>query len=670
LALALVVGTVATIPIAEARVTQLEILSVESPTFEGRSFGKVGQYEKIIARAHGEVDPTDPRNALITDLDLAPLNADGMVEYSTDVYILKPVDMAKGSSRLFFDILNRGNKLAFGYLNNVSNSNDPTTAEDAGDGLLMRLGYTIAWAGWQNEYNINPGNSNMLIDIPMAHNPDGSRITGQTILETIFENTTSTNISLIYPAASLDKADAKILVRNSSEGPREEVPAEAWSYVDEFHVTLDRSGPFFAAYDAGAAYEFIYEAVDPDVNGLGFAATRDVASFLKRSTADDNPVAGELDHSLVFGPSQSGRMLKGFLYWGFNEDEDGKRVFDGANVHISGAHAIALNERFGDANATGRHYQRHTIGLIEFPFTYEVRTDPISGKTDGIFARCRDSHTCPKVFHTDSGNEAWGKAASLVTTDGLGHDIRLPRDVRYYYLASTQHGAASNPSLGICQQLSNPNSYEPNLRALLVALDAWATDGKWPPASRHPRASDGTLVPSLPQAVQGFPMIPGVTYNGIYNEVALLDKSSLPYQPIPGTEYVTMVPKADADGNDIPGVRSIDVQVPLATYTGWGLRREGFAQGEDCGLQGQYIPFLETRDERLAAGDPRPSIEERYSSHRRYVGQVASAAHWMVRQRLLLPEDAAAAIEAAADSEIGGDSDDHHHGRGRGRHHH
>jgi hypothetical protein len=653
LALALV-GTAAGIaPDAQARITRLEILSVETPTFESLSFGEVGQYEKITARAHGEIDPSDEHNALITDIDLAPKNDDGLVEYQTDVQILKPVDAGLGSGTLFSEILNRGNKGALARFNDGESSNEPSTAAHAGDGLLMRLGYTIVWVGWQNEYNIDPGSGRMLATFPIAQNPDGSRITGETIIETIFDDEDSTDIALVYPSASLDQSGAKILVRNSSDGPRAEIPADAWSFVDERTVRLDRSGAFFDDYDAGAAYELIYQAIDPDVNALGFAATRDVVSFLKHEASDANPVAGAIDHVLAHGNSQSGRMLKGFIYWGFNQDEDGQIVFEGANPNISGAHAIALNERFGDANATSRPYENHTIGKIEFPFTYEVRTDPVSGETDGIFARCRETDTCPKVFHTDSGNEAWQKAASLVVTDGQGNDIELPDDMRVYYFASTQHGPAGTPSFGICQQLSNPNPWEPNLQALIVALDEWVTEGKEPPESRHPMAGDGTLVPSLPQAVQGFPQIPGVTYNGVFNQVTLLDKSSLSYEPIPGTEYVVLVPRADSDGNDIAGIRSIDVQVPLATYTGWGLRAEGFAENEDCGLQGQYIPFAETREERLAAGDPQLSIEERYRSHGAYVGQVARAAIRTVSKRLLLADDANAAIEAARESEVG-----------------
>jgi Alpha/beta hydrolase domain len=255
------------------------------------------------------------------------------------------------------------------------------------------------------------------------------------------------------------------------------------------------------------------------VLGLGFAATRDVVSYLRHSSAQDNPLYGGIQFAITHGESESGRYLKGFTYWGFNEDEDGRIVFEGILPKISGAHAIASNDRFGDANATGRSYQRHLSAKQEFPFTYEVRFDPVSGLTDGIFVRCQATNTCPKVMHTDSGNEPYLKPTALVTTDGLGHDIALPNSVRVYMIGSTQHAPQANvttaPS-GVCQQPGNPNQHSPIVRALIVALDRWATQGVDPPASRYARVSDGTLVASLPQALQGFPVIPGVVYTGWY----------------------------------------------------------------------------------------------------------------------------------------------------------
>lgn len=636
---------------ADARVTRLEVVSTQSPTFGGASFGSVGQYEKIFLRAYGEVDPADRRNSLITDIKLAPKNAVGRVEYSVDVHVFKPVDLAKGNGRILYDVVNRGNDLLIGPMNGAG-GNNPTTAADAGTGLMMRLGYTHVTSGWEDEGLVAPGNSRSLGRFPIATNPNGSPVVGLTITEQIFDNATGTSFDLTYTAANVDKSQAYMVVHNHTSfvgGPlvdRKLVPAEAWSYVNDHSVSINRSHPFLAPYDQGAAFEFVYPAKDPQVLGLGFAAVRDVVSYLRYSTAADNPLRGGIKYAITHGESESGRYLKGFTYWGFNEDESGRMVFEGIMPKISGAHAIALNDRFGDANATGRSYQRHLSAKQEFPFTYEVRFDPVSGLTDGIFARCQLTNTCPKVMHVDSGNEPYLKPTALVTTDGMGHDIPLPENVRVYMVGSTQHGpanAVSTTPSGVCQQPANPNPHAPQVRALVVALDDWATRGVPPPPSQYGKISDGTLVPSLPQETQGFPKIPGVTYTGWYNPVDVLDKSTLPPTPVPGKSYMIFVPKADADGNDLPGIRTLPVQVPIATYTGWGLRRAPFAANEDCALTGQYIPFAKTKADRATNGDPRLSIQERYGSIWGYYYALGAAANRLVEQRFLLSEDAASA---------------------------
>jgi hypothetical protein len=645
-------------PAADARIVRLEILSTQSPTFGGMSFGAVGTYEKIFAKAYGEIYPSDRRNALITDINLAPRNANGMVEYSADVHIIKPVDLSKGNQRIFYDVVNRGNK-GHGAFNEVG-GNNPTTAADAGSGLLMRRGYTLVFSGWEDEGLVPPGNNRALARLPIARNPDGSSVVENTITEVIFDNATGTDLTLTYRAANLDQSQAKMLVHNHTRfvgGPlvdRVEVPRSVWSYVNDTTVRINRGDPFLAPYDQGAAFEFVYPAKDPQVLGLGLAATRDVISFLRHDTSAENPLRGAIKYVIAHGASQSGRYLKGFTYWGFNEDETGQKVFEGIQPKISGAHAIASNDRFGDTNATGRSYQRHLSAKQEFPFTYEVRFDPISGLKDGIFVRCQVTKTCPKVMHTDSANEAYLKPTALVTTDGLGNDIKLPADVRVFTITGTQHGPSDTPEVtATCQQLSNPNPHNPVVRALYMALDDWATKGVPPPASRYSKVSDGTLVPSLPQSVQGFPVIPGVNYTGWYNPVDLLDQSVLPNMPIPGKSYTVLVPRTDVDGNDIAGVHQPSIAVPVATYTGWALRRAPFAEGEDCALTGQYIPFAATRAERLAKGDPRLSVEERYRDHGQYVARVALAADRLVRQRLLLDEDAEDIVVAAVESDVG-----------------
>jgi hypothetical protein len=638
---------------ARAEVIRFEVEN-KAPAFEGRIFGEVGAYELVKARAYGEVDPKDHRNAVIADIDLASKNDRGRVEYSTEVQILRPVDPSRGNHRLFYEVLNRGNKLSVRDFNDASSGNNVATRDMASNGFLFDRGYTVVWAGWQSGKNVAEGNGRMMAKIPEAHGPNGEPITGRVIMSAIFNNANSNKIELLFAPADMRATDAKVLVRNSSTTASIELPRDAWSFVNEKNVEIKRDDPFVAKYDAGAQYDVIYTAKDPDVSGLGFAITRDVVSFLRHDGSDNNPLKGQVRYALAQGTSQSGRMLKGFIHGGFNEDEAGRMVFEGINPHISGAHGIALNERFGDANATGRAYERHANAKIEFPFTYAVRTDPQTGRTDGIFARCLQSRTCPKVIHTDSGNEAWGKAASLITTDGAGRDIELPGNVRVYYIASTQHDPAQKAERGYCQQQTNPNRWQPILRALWVGLDGWATARIEPPASAYPRVGDGTLSPVLPQSLLGFPEIPGVTYNGTINKIGVPDKSALPYTYSKEKYYDVLAPRTDADGNDLGGIRTVDVAVPRGTYTGWGLRRAGFAENEECQLNGQFIPFAATREERVAKGDPRPSVEERYPSAGAYIRKVSAEAEELVDRRYLLSDDAEAVIAVAAKRAMNG----------------
>lgn len=298
---------------------------------------------------------------------------------------------------------------------------------------------------------------------------------------------------------------------------------------------------------------------------------------------------------------------------------------------------------------------------MEFPFTYQVLTNPFTGVVDGIFKRCLANGTCPKVMHTDSGNEPYLKPVSLVTTEGPGngampHDLVLPSNVRVYTVGNSQHapqaGITTTPS-GTCQQPGNPNDWAPYIKALGASLDDWVTAGVEPPPSQYARVDNGTLVHSLPQSELGFPSIPGVTYTGWYNPVDELDKSTLPGTPIPGQSYTILVPRTDSDGHSLSGVRTVDVQVPIGTYTGWALRRAPFAANEDCALTGQFIAFQPTAAARAAAGDPRLSVKERYPSHGLYVGKVVRAAQDLVRQRYLLQEDADLIINKAAGSTVG-----------------
>jgi hypothetical protein len=675
---------------------------VESPTFDGLSFGRTGQYEKLVGRARGAVKPDDPANSLITDIALAPRNTDGLVEYETDFFLLKPIDMRRGNRNIFYAVANRGNTLGLWLLNRAPRSNNPTTAADAGDGLLMRQGYVIVWNGWQAD--VLPGDHRLTMRVPVAVNPGGCEITGELRTEYIVNAPTSTqnlgggagarDTAASYETVSLDTSKANLTCRVREPDPRVQVPSNEWAFADCTQVPFPgvpsttqiclRNG-----FDPNFIYELIYTAKNPIVLGLGFAATRDLVSFFRHATHDDkgtrNPLAIErrrtgIRHAIMMGSSQSGRYVRTFLHLGFNADENGRIVFEGALPHVAAAR-IPLNVRFG---APGRIYLQHEDHLFpasEAPFTYSPVRDPHTGRTDGILVRCEKTATCPKIVHAISSLEYWQGRQSLDQTDPLGaRDVRLPKNVRMYLISSTQHSSAAPspgtlPDRSICRWAPNPAPQSETMRALWVALDAWVNRDVRAPPSKIPTIRDGTLV--RPDAATfGFSTIPATTYvpnfptepadfNGIHNAITLLEfgpdfdaqnesgKITLnPPKVVAGKDYAVLVPTVDSDGNDIAGVRSTAIHASLGTYAGWSRRRPGFAADELCGPIGLYIPFARSQAERRSAGDPRRSLEERYGDHLGYVSAVRVAAHRLVTERLLLREDAQRLIQEADASDV------------------
>ena len=650
---------------ADARITKIQITRVESPTFEGVSFGSVGQYEKLVGRAFGEVDPKDPRNAVIVDIANAPVNARGMVEYDTDIYILKPVTLANGNHRLWFEINNRGNMPSFPQMNDSrAGNNDPTSAADAGNGFLMRQGYTILESGW--DATAPPGGGRFTIRVPVAKNPDGSPLVGPALEEFVVDDNKTMRGRLTYPAATLDKSRASLTVRTRYEDTPVPVPAENWQYTDETGTAIGLL-PKGTAFRQGALYEFAYEARDPLVAGLGFAAIRDVASFFRSASTDAsgiaNPLAGSIQYVYTGCVSQPCRTMHDFVRLGFNQDEAGGPAIDGIQNWIGGSTGVFANYRFGQPGRTQRQHIARWFPEFQGPFTNQVIVDPVTGKTDGRLARCTTGNTCPKIFEVNSANEYWSKDMAVGLVDVKGKDLDSePANVRNYFVASLPHSGAFGPKgKGICQQNRNPLTANAVLRALLVDLDQWVSQGTAPPPSRIPHVADGTLVPPLPQAGQGFPKITGVTYNGRMHTGDLFDYgpkfdqgilTTLPPRLV-GTPYPALVPKTDADGNDIAGIRIPDVAVPVATYAGWALRANPAGGDDGCDAAGQMIDFAQTKAERLMTGDPRPSLEERYPSHAAYVNAVAAAANGLLRDRLLLDQDVQAYVKKAQDAPIG-----------------
>src|SRR5437867_2921529 len=644
---------------AQARITRVEIITPRATlAFGGYSWPGVGQYEKIAGKAFAEVDPTDPLNAVIVDIGLAPRNANGNVEFSFDFYILKPVDLSKGNHLVMYEPPNRGGKTWTALARVTGGGNDPASITDQtvlANSFLMPRGYTMVWSGWDFAAGTSTANNNTTITLPVAHGPGNATITGPSFEYIVTSGTGA--FALSYPAATLDQTQATLTHRVHLDDTPVAIPSSGWTY----NATGTTINLVPAGWVANDIYEFSYRAKDPTVNGLGFAAIRDWVAWLRYATVDDantpNPLAGDITRVYTEISSQPGRLLNDFRHLGFNQALNGRKVFDGLMQWIAAGDGINMNYRFSQPGRTERNRQDHLYVEGVFPFANVTTHDPITGKTDSRYARCAATGTCPLGVEIYSANEYWVKAASLLHTTPDG-TVDLPDSpfTRNYLISSHQHGTGNGASKGNCQQFLNPLNSAPVQRALFIALDEWS-NGTLPPPSRVPRLADGTLVPPLPQSGMGFPNIPGVTYTGLKTTRYLLDYGPHfyetgiaavnppvimpPYQdnPASGPIYPSFVPKTDSDGNDIAGVRLPDVTVPLATYTGWALRA-GPQANDGCEGSGQMIPFARTKAERMASGDPRPSVEERYPSFGQYSSAVIRAIDGLVRARLMLCEDA------------------------------
>ena len=561
--------------LAHARVVEFEVTSRQAPTFEGRSFGSAGAYEKIIGRAKIAIRPDDPRNAGIVDINLAPKNASGEIEVTTTVYILKPSDGSKGNGKLFYDVLNRGRKLGLELMNDAPPSNDPSTATEAGNGFLMEQGYTIVWSGWQGD--VATASALLGLEVPVVPG-----VTGASREEFVFDHTKSPIVAdLAYPAMDLDPVKATLTVR-AREGDERARPADlAFKFLSPTQIEISRP----AGFDAGAIYEFTYQAKDPKVHGLSFAATRDVVSFLRHEAAAPNGGANPLAaggqsgirQAYALGISQSGRFLRDLLYQGFNTDEAGRRVFDGLIPHIAGSRKTYINYRFAQPGRYSRDHEDHLYPGDQFPFTYAVTTDPLTGQTDGLLKRCLSTNDCPKVMQTDTDTENFQARISLVTTDPAGKHVELPENVRAYFLAGVSHfvpASAKSASTPTCQLPSNPDSCgRPDAGA--PGRFGCLGDGEQGTAAQSVpqhegwdarRPQTGVLLRAARAQVQGE-----------YNEKPVVDHASLP--PKTGPEYPVLVAKVDDDGHAVAAIRLPAIEAPTATYLGWNLRKSGFAEG-------------------------------------------------------------------------------------------
>ena len=606
-----------------------------------------GAYEKIEGVLHFCAEPTARQNEPIADLGLAPRNARGLVEYSADFYLLRPLDGGRG--RLLLDVPNRGRKIALGMFNGCPRSNDPASKEDFGNRFLMRHGYTVAWIGWQPDVPRRDGMMAMTVPrVPGVSERMRCEFRPNARVDTL---PLADRYHIPHPVARLDDPEAELHVREHGDAPAATVPRSAWRFPDTGSIALD------GGFEPGRIYDCYYRAQDPPVVGLGFTAVRDTASFLRWGTAaGGNPCAGTIERSYVFGVSQSGRFLRHLLYLGLDEDEAGRFVWDAVVPHVAGARRGEFNCRFGQPSLNAVH----AVGSL-FPFTDDVQDDPVTGQRDALLRRLAGRAKPPRIFTINTSAEYWRGDGSLVHTDVGGTcDVPPPAYVRQYLFAGSQHtpGAlpppAADPNTG--GRGFHPFSvvdYSPLLRAALVNLDRWVTEGVEPPPSAVPRLADGTAVAA--ETIRGvYRVIPGARFPDHVQRPQRLDfgpaveRGIAILPPKQGAPFVTFVCAVDGDGNERAGLRPPELRVPLATFTGWNPRHpEQGAPGDIMAMMGSTLAFARTAADRARTGDPRLSIEERYASREAYLARVRRDADAMVGTRQLLAEDVDAVVERA-----------------------
>jgi hypothetical protein len=630
-------------------------------------FPDVGSpYVVITGTAIGEIDPRDPLDGVIQDIHLAPRDPKNLVLYSSQIAIVTPVDLSTGNHTMLVNVVNRGN---------------PNVYDVGSDLFLLKQGFSVVFAGWQADL-LPVAGSFLTMSAPVAHHRNGDTITGIVRSEFTLSVAASTQNIVAgfstntagYPTVSPDNSQDTMTMRVHQDDPKLPIANTDWAYADCSTVPFPgvpnpqkvclRNG-----FDTNHIYELVYTARDPIVMGLGLAAIRDVASFLRYADKDDvgspNPLAGAIKYALLYGFSQAAAVSRSYLSLGFNEDEAHRQVFDGMQPERS-TRRNPINVRFsqpGRLSGGTQHTEAQYPGS-DSPNTYGDMLDLLPGIRGGLLDRCRRTGTCPKIVHTMGDNEYWESSGAGVTTDVFGRsDLSLPDNVRIYQFASTQHGGFSPvaplpTSTGICQFLPNSNSYTYHLRALLMALQQWVAFGTPPPPSTYSRIDRKTLVPLAKFLFPPNPLLPNPAPQTIFHRRQLFDRGphydaddvsgiiSVEPPNLVADYPSPLVPQVDPDGNGIDGVRTLTLQVPLGTYTGWNIRGEGFSEGDACDLVGSYMPFPVTRVQRGATGDPRLSLEERYGTLANYTARATAAANSLVAQRLLLPSDADAAIRS------------------------
>lgn len=636
---------------SNARVARVEIFS-RVDVQEGKPFGAVGAYERIIGRVHFALKPGDPHNLQIVDLDKADRNPDGEVEFSANFEVLKPKDISKGNNAVLFEVSNRGGKGIVFLMNG--------TEGEFGDGFLMRQGFTVAWLGW--EYDVEDLPQRMRLTAPIAHLAAGKEIRG--LVRGDFTPSEKRmdwplghillgpNGGVSYPVDGVSNAQNVLTVRDTPTGARQVIPRAQWSFGRDVKGTTVADPRFVhlaSGFVPGKIYEIVYAAKNPVVAGVGLAAVRDFLSYLKY----DPQAVAPVKRVYAAGISQTGRFLRHYLYQDFNADEQGRQVMDGVLSHVAGAGRGSFNHRFAQPSRDSQPMSSIFYPTDLFPFTDLPQKDPDTGETAGLLDAATKSKTAPKIFFSNTSYEYWGRSAALihVTPDGKA-DAPIGPNVRIYFFAGLQHFSRGFPPGKnmpgapeyTAQQMHNSNPIQWYWRGMITNMDRWVKDGAEPPPSVYPKIADGTLTPLAKWA---FPKIHGVNTPTELNLAYRLNFGLQWKQGIVSTEpphvdapFPGFVPQPDATGNDTGGVRLPELDVPLATYTGWNLRDPAIGAPEQrVSFLGSFIPLARTEQERKQAGDPRASIAERYASRDDYLSKFKSAAEKLIQQRFVLQED-------------------------------
>jgi hypothetical protein len=635
------------------------VIEERADVLEGRAFGGVGAYEKLIGRVYFVFDPDNPMNAHIVDLAGAPRNADGLVEAWANFMVLQPKDPSGGARTALLEVSNRGGKAILSYFNGARGSRNPELEEHFGDGLLMRQGLTLIWVGWQHD--VPDQDYIMKSHLPVAVGAEPLR--GLVRSDWTVDQATSSlglghRAQIAYPVADPSHPDNVLTVRDGRMAPRQVISRDEWSFAREQdgRVVDDPTSVYMEnGFEAGKIYEMVYVAEDPVVVGLGLAIVRDMMSYAKYG--DD--AVFHVDRGIAIGISQTGRFLRHFVYQGFNTDEQDRKVYDGIMAHTAGAGRGSFNHRFAQPSRDAHRYSAFFYPTDIFPFTSRTQTDTETGWTDGLFAHQLNDAHLPRIFYTNTGYEYWGRAASLIhtTVDGLG-DIELYPNERVYHLASGQHFLGRFPPPANSHMpdsdayRGNPLNFQYTIRALLVQMIDWVWDASNPPPSMYPRIATGTLVPL---AEVEFPELRGVAFPAVTHDAYRADYGSRWSEgivdvqpPALGPRFPVMVAQVDRFGNERGGVPTVEILAPLATYAPWNLRA-GYPGGTDelTDFVGTYIPLARTEAERRSAGDPRPSIETLYRDKDDFLRAAREAAEALAERRLVLHEHVNAVVERA-----------------------